>query len=156
MNVKQKLIGKTENTFITMDKILQNYVLDSFALLAYFNGETGAPIVQTLIEKAFNSEIILYISDINLGEVYYITYRNIGEEQADSLVLKDIPKLPINIHYITHEDVISAAKIKAQYPISFCDAFAASLTKDFHAICVTGDPEFDHLANEIAIEWLPR
>jgi hypothetical protein len=50
---------------------------------------------------------------------------------------------------------VSAVRLKAQYPIFFCGAFAASLAHDVQAICVTGDSEFKNLEDVLQIQWLP-
>ena len=130
-----------------------NYVLDSYALLAYFQAESGGQKVNNLLERARRLEINLYLSIINMGEVFYITSRAMGNSKAESMLL-DIQKLPVSIKSITNENVISAARLKAQYPISFCDAFAGSLAQDLQAFVVTGDHEFENIQSFINIEWL--
>jgi ribonuclease VapC len=45
-----------------------------------------------------------------------------------------------------------AAYIKAQYPISYADAFAAALTEQEKATLITWDPDFKRI--EKIIEWL--
>ncbi|MEW5989188.1 MAG: PIN domain-containing protein [Chloroflexota bacterium] len=46
--------------------------------------------------------------------------------------------------------------MKAAYPLSYADAFAAALAQELKATLVTGDPEFRPLIALIAIEWLPQ
>jgi len=50
--------------------------------------------------------------------------------------------------------VMRAAYLKAQYPISYADAFAAALAEQEKAILVTGDPDFKRLEKTIKIQWL--
>ncbi len=45
------------------------YVLDSFALLAYLEGEEGKERVQSVLEDAAAQRRRAYLSLINLGEV---------------------------------------------------------------------------------------
>jgi ribonuclease VapC len=47
-----------------------------------------------------------------------------------------------------------AARLKASYPISLADAFAAALAKIHNAELVTGDREFKLLERELKITWL--
>ena len=60
----------------------QGYVLDSFALLAYFEDEPGAETVEQLLRQAERQAITLYLALVNLGEVYYITQRERGRVAA--------------------------------------------------------------------------
>jgi predicted nucleic acid-binding protein len=49
-----------------------------------------------------------------------------------------------------------AASLKARYPISYTDSFAAALAKIRNCALLTGDSEFKVLEKEriICIEWL--
>ena len=136
-----------------VDQILR-YVLDSFALLAYFQNEPGWEQVESYFEKAQRGEIYLYLNNINLGECYYIISRLFGNIKAQSM-LSDIKQLPIVIYEVTSEDVISAAKLKAITTISYSDAFAASSAQTLNATLITGDPEFKNVEKVVNIEWLP-
>ena len=51
------------------------YVLDSFAMLAYFQAEPGGPIVRSLMQAARDRNVTLSMSMINVGEVFYIAAR---------------------------------------------------------------------------------
>ncbi len=63
----------------------KGYVLDSFALLAYFGNEPGAETVEQLLGQAQNQTVTLHLSLVNLGEVYYITQRERGRDIAVAL-----------------------------------------------------------------------
>jgi ribonuclease VapC len=58
------------------------YVLDSFALLAYLEGEAGMPRVRAVLEGAAAQRHRAYLSLINLGEALYITERERGIGEA--------------------------------------------------------------------------
>ena len=60
----------------------KRYVLDSFALLAYFGNEPGAETVEQLLRQAQDETVTLHLSLVNLGEVYYITQRERGQDVA--------------------------------------------------------------------------
>ncbi|MBI2331793.1 MAG: hypothetical protein HYU84_06495, partial [Chloroflexi bacterium] len=51
------------------------FVLDSFALMAHFGGETGGKQVLELLEKAEVGEATLVMSLINAGELAYLMSR---------------------------------------------------------------------------------
>jgi predicted nucleic acid-binding protein len=133
------------------------YVLDSFALLAYLEGETGRPRVKDLLRRAELGKCSLYLSVINLGEVLYITERENGLILAQRS-LAAIDQLPLQIVPVSRITVLAAAHIKARYSISYADAFAVVTAQDQHCVLLTGDPEFRSVANDglISVEWLTR
>ena len=47
-----------------------------------------------------------------------------------------------------------AARIKAAFPVSYADAFAAAASQKHSAVLLTGDPDFKHIETLIDIEWL--
>lgn len=154
-NIGEKSTGRIEEFMATPNYQTPNYVLDSFALVAYFQAEPGGEIVSRLLERAQRSEISLYLSIMNMGEVFYITLRELGNDIAESLI-NDIHNLPIQIRSVTDDNVMSAARLKGQYTFSFCDAFATTLAQELQASVVTGDPEFRNVRGIINIEWLPQ
>jgi predicted nucleic acid-binding protein len=131
------------------------YVLDSFAMLAYSGGEPGASAVEQILQRARAQAIKLFLSLINLGEVYYITQRERGRDKAvETLVLLD--QLPIQQEPVDRALVLSAASIKANHAISYADAFAAGLAQRLRVPVVTGDPEFQKVTAVIDVVWLPQ
>jgi predicted nucleic acid-binding protein len=133
------------------------YVLDSFALLAYLEGEAGMRRVRAVLEGAEARRYSVYLSLINLGEALYITERERGLVAARR-TLAAVGDLPIETVPVHRETVLAAAHIKARYPISYADAFAAVAARDRGGVVMTGDPEFRPLAEDglVAVEWLPR
>lgn len=132
------------------------YVLDSFALLAYFKDEPSSDQIEKLFETARRGKCHLYLCVVNLGEVMYIVERDKGRSKAqDTLAMID--ELPIEVIYVDQELTLAAAHLKADCPIAYADCFAAALSQLKDAILVTGDPEFSKLKpdSRIRIEWLP-
>lgn len=137
-----------------MSESAPRYVLDSYAVLAYFEGESGGAAVRTLVEAAGNRQAVLYLSLINAGEVYYIVCREKGLATAETL-LQDLHDLPIVICPAGEERVFAAARIKAGYPLSYADAFAVALAQELKAALVTGDVEFKVVEPQVTVLWLP-
>ncbi len=54
------------------------------------------------------------------------------------------------------DDVLSAARIKAEYSLSYADCFAAATARKFNAVILTGDPEFKNIEHFVEIEWIPK
>jgi predicted nucleic acid-binding protein len=110
-------------------------VLDSWAVLRYLeDAGAAAAAVADLLE----AETPL-ISWVNLGEVHYVLRRLHGEDEAIQTVrdLRDV----IDARLPDEKLVLDAARIKADSPMSFADAFAAALAARHDATLWTGDPE---------------
>ena len=131
------------------------YVLDSFALLAYFQAESGGPAVLALVEAARDQQAGLHLSLINAGEMYYLVHRQKGRERAETL-LRDLRELPILLEPVSEERVWAAARLKAAHAMSYSDAFAAALAQELNATLVTGDLEFKSVEGIVRILWLAR
>jgi predicted nucleic acid-binding protein len=65
--------------------------------------------------------------------------------------------LPFRFIEANRDLTMEAAKLKAQYALSYADCFAAVLAQRVDAAVVTGDEEFEQLerAGVVDIEWLP-
>ena len=131
----------------------KNYILDSYALLAYFADEEGREPVEKLLTDALNDEVLIKMTVINLGEVIYITERKRGLPDAQ-LTLSRVKELPIKLINIDEDLALAAAHIKAEYSIAYADCFAAALSNLQKAVLLTGDPEFKKLEKDIEIFWL--
>lgn len=117
-----------------------HYVLDSYAILAWLQGEEGGRAVSRLLEKASRDEVDLAISLINLGEVLHIIERE-ESLQAAQRALALIDSLPIRQESVDRGLALQAAHCKARYRMSYADCFALALAKNDNAVLVTGDPE---------------
>lgn len=131
-------------------------LLDSFALLAYLNKEVGFELVRDTLAEAQLSDGSLLMNEINVGETYYILYRQRGEQKAEYFLDTILVGLPIVIVQNDFQDVIDSARIKAEYPLSFGDCFAVATARRESAIILTGDPEFKKVEHLIKIEWLSK
>ena len=110
-------------------------VVDSWAVLRHLEDEgPAAARVAALLETERP-----VMSWINLGEVFYVLHRLHGERAASDTVrdLRDVvtTDLPVATR------VIDAARIKAEHPLAYADAFAAATAVALHAELWTGDPE---------------
>lgn len=128
-------------------------VLDSFALLAFLNKEAGFDKVRTLLYTAEATGEPLLMNEINAGEVFYILAKTRSLAQAEDF-LHRLAMLPITLASNAFADVLAAARVKAQFPLSYADAFAISTAMRSQATVVTGDPEFHAVAHLVEILWL--
>ena len=130
-------------------------VLDSWALLAFFEDEPAAVEVEKLFAKADHGTHKLLLCVVNWGEVYYNTIRKVSLEAAEQKA-KDMAMLPIEIIPVESDLhlVRQAARYKASGKLAYADAFAAALAKLRNAELITGDPDFKQVEDEITIGWL--
>ena len=129
------------------------YVFDSYALLAFFQGEPGSEIVENLLRQSRTESLDIFISLINLGEILYLTKRRFGDEKKIE-VLSRIYQLGLKIIPVSESLVFEAADLKAQYTLSYADCFALACAINHSAVLVTGDPEFISAEHLVTIEWI--
>lgn len=131
------------------------YILDSFAFLAYLQGEPAGQSVQKVLQEAGQNKCRLYISIINVGEILYNVERTKGLASAqDTLLL--LQDLPIEILPADNATVLAAAHIKANHAISYADAFVVVAAQRINGTIMTGDPEFEEVTELTRVEWLKR
>ena len=130
-------------------------VLDSYALIAYFENESGAGQVKELLQQAEARKESLLMSMVNWSEVYYALSRSKGESKAEESILI-IDQLPITLVEINRTIAYQAARLKARYAVAVGDCFAAALAMINQGWVLTGDPEFKNLEKEISVRWLGR
>ena len=131
------------------------FILDTFALLAYLRDEPGGARIEKLLANARQGKCRLYLSLINLGEILYITERRGGLTLAqDALAL--VRQLPLEVLPADEQTVFAAAHIKANYTLSYADAFALVAAQTLGSTLITGDPEFSTVEELVNIEWLQK
>ncbi len=136
-----------------MAKKAKAYVLDSWAVIAYLEDEPSGEQVEELIATAHEEQIPIYMSVVNVGEVWYTLAREVSEEEANAGV-KMLSDLRIQFENVDWELTQEAARFKSQNKMSYADAFAAALAKVKKADLVTGDNEFKPLDGQIKILWV--
>jgi ribonuclease VapC len=126
---------------------INDYILDSYALLAYFEAEEGSDRVKELLIAAKARKC----------ELMYIVERERGLSAAQDTLIR-IEELPIHIINADRTVTLAAAHLKMDCPIAYADCFAAALAQLRNAALVTGDPEFGKIKAErkIHIEWLAK
>jgi predicted nucleic acid-binding protein len=126
-------------------------VLDSYALLAYLQGEDGCAAVKDAFASSPGGVLM---NEINVGEVYYILARGRGRERADYFLNAILPNLPIKVAGNDFDAVIRAARIKAEFSIAYADCFAVATAQRESAALLTGDREFKAVSSLVEIDWI--
>jgi len=143
-------------------------VLDSWAILAWLQGEPGGALVRDLLGWAEGDAVAgervrgclgkelnrprLFVSIINLGEVFYILGRRVGERKARETI-EEIKAGVIEVLPVSEELVFEATSLKIKYPIAYADGFALAAAIAQGGALVTGDPELKDM-KEVPIIWL--
>lgn len=143
-------------------------VLDSWAILSWLQGEPGGALVRDLLSWAEGDEEVeervkarlggelsrpkISISLINLGEVFYILGRRIGEKGARETI-EEIRASAIEVVPVSEELIFQAASPKIKYPIAYADGFALATAIAQGGTLVTGDPELKDV-KEVPILWI--
>lgn len=131
------------------------YVLDSFAILAYVWDEGGSDRIEELLRQAKKKEVELFLSRVNWAESYYMICRKENKEKADAVIAM-IKEWPIQFVETNESIGLVAGKIKANKAVSLGDAFAIATAIEKGAEVVTGDPEFEKVADDVSVFWINR
>ena len=132
---------------------MKRYVLDSYAMIAYFEDEPGADRVALVLKQLIRGKAKGFMSVVNWGEVYYNTMREQGISEAEKVIVQ-LDKFPIQIIDVNKGLAYEAAKLKGEFRIAYADCFAVALSVKLDAAIVTGDPDFKKLQKRVSIQWI--
>lgn len=133
------------------EHVPDRYVLDAYALLAYFFDEPGGTRVRALVDASGQGRAELYTSVINFAETLYWTQRRRGSA-AFAEVADGMPALPIHQIDIDKQLSVEAARLKASNPLALADCYAVALALRLDATLVTAASEYLDFEPPIAIE----
>ena len=134
-------------------KPVNNYLLDSFALLRFIQKEPGNEPVKAILENAQIGKACAMLNVINMGEIIYTVQRRFGLQFKLDVVM-NISRLGIVILPATNDLVFRAAELKARFSMSYADTFAVASAIEHNATLVTGDPEFRQVEDLVRILWV--
>jgi predicted nucleic acid-binding protein len=127
------------------------YVLDAFALLAFFQAEAGGPFVRDLLQQAEQGRVRLLMTTVNFGEVIYKTIRERGMDVAEE-VLGRLEEFAIETVDVDRRLALAAARLKGMYKVSYADCMAAALAQQANAPVVSGDGDIRQIEG-LRIHW---
>jgi predicted nucleic acid-binding protein len=136
-----------------MPRKAKAYVLDTWAVIAYLEDEPSAEQVENLLSDAYDQQIPIYMTIVNIGEVWYIIAREVSEEEAEKSV-KTLRQLRVQFEDVNWALTREAARFKSQHKMSYADCYAAALAKSLQADLITGDKEFKPLETEVNLTWI--
>jgi PIN domain nuclease of toxin-antitoxin system len=133
------------------------YVLDACALLAFLNKEDGWDKVKDLLIEAIDTgEVEIYMSIVNLLEVYYDRLRLDDNEKLSEFLAWAFASPIKIIDTVSRSELDKAARLKAVYKrISLADAIGIATSKSLGAAFVTSDHhELDIVEQQESISLL--
>jgi predicted nucleic acid-binding protein len=131
------------------------YVFDATALLDYVESGPGFLKVEQLLRAASNRKVALFVSVMNLGEVFYWLLQKRGEETARRTI-GIFSRLPLPIVPVDLPQALKAAELKALHKIPYVDCIAAALALQQRATLVTSDRDFEKLGRQFPVLWINR
>jgi predicted nucleic acid-binding protein len=134
------------------------YLVDACAFITFLDEEEGADKVAEIIGKAKSGEAEVYMSCIQLLEIYYDRGRVKKWDYAES-VFKSLSNSVVKIVYTFSPEVLRyVGRLKVAYSISLADSIACAMAKELFATLVTSDHhELEPLEQheQISFLWLP-
>ena len=117
------------------------YLLDTKALIAFFNNEDGADKVAAILEEIDENKAEGFISAITVTELYYLYSRRIGERLARERI-EQIKLSNLRIVTIDEDVAMKAGEYKVK-AIPIADALIAASAHFIDAHVVTDDEHFE-------------
>ena len=131
---------------------MKRVVLDSSALMTFFENRPGAEQVEELLQLAIDGKRALLMSVVNWGEVYHSVWRTKGPGVALKVV-GDIAQLPIELVDADYTLAKLAAEFRADHKLPYVDGFAAALATTRKASLMTSDKDFAQVEKKVPILW---
>src|SRR4030067_3843386 len=97
-------------------------ILDTYALIAFFEDEPGADFVRGLLLEAESGGLKLSMSVVNLGEVWYSVARKVSPKEADAII-EEIRGMSIEIVDADWGLTYQAAMYKSKGGLSYADCY---------------------------------
>lgn len=132
---------------------MKRYALDASAVVDYVQGGPGSAKIEQLLADAFRQQLQLYISVLNVGEVFYLTWQRTGEEKARQTVA-NLSRLPMQIIPVDLSQTLRAGQLKALHNIPYVDCIAAAVALEQNATLITADRHFEKLGRHFPILWI--
>jgi len=131
-------------------KTPDSYVLDTSALLTFWNNEEGADIV----ERILRSGTRVSVSFMSYMEGRYRIWKNTGKEESEEFS-KYLNLLSLERIDITDQIFEKAIEIKATNSLSVCDSWIIATAMVTGSVLVHKDPEFEQVKGIVKLKKLP-
>jgi PIN domain nuclease of toxin-antitoxin system len=131
----------------------QALVLDAHAIVGLLLSQaTGAP-VGDVLREAREGQLSLLMCVVNAAEVM-VALERAGGAEASHRTLEGLQEMPIRLVGVDLELAARAAWFKAGGGLSYGGAFAAALAHRESVPLLTGDRDFERVADRVEVRWL--
>ena len=130
-------------------KIPESYVLDTSALLTFWNDEDGAETV----EQILRSDTQVYVSFMSCMEGRYRIWKNTGKEESEEFS-QYLNLLSLERIDITDQIFEKAIEIKSTNSLSVCDSWIIATAIVTGSVLVHKDPEFEQVKGMVKLKTL--
>lgn len=130
-------------------------VLDSWGLLAFFEDDPAAEMIENIILDAESGKHHLFLSALDWSEIYSFIMSRASQQAAEEK-MRQISELPIEIVPVGDDLslVRQAAIYRVNHKLAAACAFDGALAKTRKATLFTGEPSFKQLEGQFKIHWL--
>jgi uncharacterized protein len=129
----------------------QDHVFDTSVVIAFLKDEPGAQNVEDIILESKKSSASLFITTINLGEIWYTMARQRVDADAVVSQIMTLGILPVDL---TWNIAREAASLRLKTKQSYADCCAAACAKILKLPLVTCDNDFKVFEREVKIQWV--
>lgn len=136
-----------------MTEALESFVLDTSAILALWNEEEGASIIDKILRSRSHHRKV-FVSFMTFMECRYRLSKDHGENTADE-IFRALSLLPVTRVDVDDALLIAASELKARYNISVAESWIIATAIARKATLVHKDPEFEALADRVTMKALP-
>ncbi len=131
------------------------FVLDSSALLRYFDGEAGAERVEEIIKSHLDGTCEAVIAAPHWGETAGMLCKIRGRKAMET-GLSFLNSFGLRVIEADAERSVKAALVKVERKIPYVDAFGVALAAEIEGgVLLTADFDFKRAARDVKIEFLP-
>lgn len=132
----------------------ETYILDTSALVAFFEGEPGLTRVKDLLRSGRRGRCRVVVSLMTTYEALYVRALEAGEDEGQRRVRR-LRALPVEELPLTPSLALLAAHLKARHAMSVADSWIAATAIEEQAVLVHKDPELEVLDGQCRLEPLP-
>jgi ribonuclease VapC len=131
------------------------FVLDSSAIIRYYDDEAGADRVEAIFDTCARGFGEMCISALQWGEIAGVMRKRLGALEQER-VLQRLLEVDLRIVPVSAERAVRAAGLRIDRKLPYADAFALDLAMDSpDHMLVTADYDFKAVADLARIEFLP-
>ncbi|MBI2579602.1 MAG: PIN domain-containing protein [Candidatus Aenigmarchaeota archaeon] len=126
-----------------------DYILDSYAWIEFFKGETQGEKIKALVDEPKNQ---IYTNAVNIAEIMSITLREKRDTaKAMESIISNSKIIRVDGEFAKEAGELHAEMKSNNRNFSYGDAFALLTARKLDAKIVTGDPDFRGIKNVIMI-----